>query len=93
MKKFIVEIDHKNLLYTEPSEAYIVIRWRICLQTFSMLLRHIPGKTNVVADWGSRTFFLPLAEVEEGLEPGRLMPLGGDSGRNLWGDFDLEDAT
>ena len=70
MKKFIVETDHKNLLYTEQSEAYIVIRWRIYLQSFNMLLRQIPGKTNVVADWGSRMYGLQLAEDEEAVDTG-----------------------
>ena len=57
-KQFVLETDHKNLLYMEGSEVYIVVRWRVYLQSFLMLLRHISGKKNVVADWGSRMYML-----------------------------------
>ena len=57
-KQFIIETDHANLLYMEQSEAYIIIRWRIYLQSFNMHLRHISGKKNIVADWGSRMYML-----------------------------------
>ena len=33
-KEFVIETDHKNLLYMEKPEAAIVIRWRIYLQGF-----------------------------------------------------------
>ena len=93
MKKFIAETDHKNLLYMEQSEAYIVIRWRIYLQSFNMLLRHIPGRTNVVADWGSRMYGLPLAEEDQAADT------GADEGAEAKQDgetplqhFDMEEA-
>ena len=57
-KKFIMETDHQNLLWMEKSEAYIVIRWRVYLQSFMMLLRNIKGRDNIVADWGSRMYVL-----------------------------------
>ena len=53
-KTFTLESDHHNLLYMESHTAPIVIRWRLYLQSFSFLLRHIKGKDNVVADFGSR---------------------------------------
>ena len=97
MKQFIVETDHKNLLYMEQSEAYIVIPWRIYLQSFNMLLRHIPGKTNIVADWGSRMHFLPSSgEEKEQLLLARARrdtvdsEEVGDTARSLLTDFDLE---
>ena len=61
-KKFILETDHANLLYMEKSEVYIVVRWRIYLQSFMFLLRHISGKKNIVADWGTRMYALTNAE-------------------------------
>ena len=70
MKRFIVETEYKNLLYLEQSGAYRVIRWRIYLHSFNMLLRYIPGRTNVVAGWGSRMYGLQLAEEEETVEAG-----------------------
>ena len=57
-KTFIMETDHQNLLWMEKSEAYIVIRWRVFLQSFRMFLRNIKGKENIVADWGSRMYAL-----------------------------------
>lgn len=53
-KPFILETDHNNLLWIEASAVPKVIRWRVYLQSFSFLLRHIPGKHNLVADWLSR---------------------------------------
>ena len=77
-KSFILETDHRNLLWIEQSEAAIVIRWRIYMQGFNFLLRHIPGKSNVIADWQSRmwnsssvpynavAFLIAAAELEQG---------------------------
>jgi phospholipid-translocating ATPase len=56
-KEFVIETDHKNLLYMEKSEAAIVIRWRIYLQGFMVFLRHIAGKHNI-SDWGTRMYML-----------------------------------
>jgi len=64
-KSFILETDHQNLLWMEKSEAYIVIRWRVYLQSFQMLLRNIKGKDNVVADWGSRMYAIDEEDVND----------------------------
>ena len=53
-KPFILETDHNNLLWIEASLVPKVVRWRVYLQSFNFLLRHIPGKQNLVADWLSR---------------------------------------
>lgn len=53
-KHFILETDHANLQWMEASLVAKIIRWRIYLQGFSFMLRHIPGKSNAVADWLSR---------------------------------------
>jgi len=53
-KDFIVETDHRNLQWIENSQTPIVVRWRALLQSFSFLIRHIPGAENRVADWLSR---------------------------------------
>lgn len=55
-KNFLLETDHRNLLYIEQSLAPIVVRWRALLQSYQFLLRHIPGKENAVADWLSRQY-------------------------------------
>ena len=56
-KSFILETDHNNLLWMEKSEVPKIIRWRIYLQSFVFLLRHIPGSLNLVADFFSRHGF------------------------------------
>jgi hypothetical protein len=53
-KHFVVECDHRNLRWMEASLVPKVIRWRMFLQSFTFLIRDIPGKANVVADWQSR---------------------------------------
>ena len=45
----------------EKSESALVIRWRIYLQGFMFMLKHIPGKTNHIADWGTRMFTMMRA--------------------------------
>ena len=55
---FHLETDHANLQWMEKSDVPIVIRWRVFLQSFSFLLRHIPGKVNIVADFLSRMYAL-----------------------------------
>ena len=53
-KSFLLETDHRNLCWIESSQAPIVCRWRALLQSYSFLIRHIPGRENKVADWMSR---------------------------------------
>jgi hypothetical protein len=53
---FVVETDHKNLLYLERATAPKIVRWRLRLQEFNFQLVHIAGKSNVVADALSRCF-------------------------------------
>ena len=53
-KTFVLESDHANLQWMEASLVAKIIRWRIYLQGFTFMLRHIPGKKNAVADWLSR---------------------------------------
>jgi hypothetical protein len=58
-KPFILETDHNNLLWIEQSQVPMIIRWRIALQSYVFLLRHISGKCNAVADYWSRQFCPP----------------------------------
>jgi hypothetical protein len=61
-KEFLLETDHKNLLWIENSQVPIVVRWRVLLQSYTFHVKHIPGKENKVADWLSRMYPLPLSE-------------------------------
>jgi hypothetical protein len=70
-KFFVLETDHNNLRWMSASEVPKITRWRIFLQSFNFLIRHIPGKHNTVADWQSRFFLLLSTQSdEEGSVPG-----------------------
>lgn len=53
-KEFIIETDHRNLVWMSTSQVPKIIRWHIYLQSFNFLIRHIPGKYNLTADMLSR---------------------------------------
>ena len=63
-KSFVLETDHRNLLWIEKSLVPIVVRWRVFMQSFNFMLRHISGKQNAVADWLSRMFSLESEECD-----------------------------
>ena len=55
-KSFIVETDHANLQWMSKSTVAKLIRWRLTLQDFDFLVRHIPGtkQQESMADYLSR---------------------------------------
>ena len=55
-KQFTMLTDHNNLLWMEASEVPKIIRMRIYLQEFNFNLIHVPGKSNIFADWLSRMY-------------------------------------
>jgi hypothetical protein len=74
-KPFVLETDHANLQWMEASLVAKIIRWRIYLQGFTFMLRHIPGKNNVIADWLSRNHPDPAiaaGDVPAAQDPGVL---------------------
>ena len=54
--KFILEVDHKPLLYLGKfkGENPRLMRWALALQAYSYRIVHIPGSDNVGADFLSR---------------------------------------
>jgi hypothetical protein len=57
-KDFIIETDCANCTWMEASVVPKIVRWRIYLQSFKFLIRHISGPKNWLADWLSREFKL-----------------------------------
>ena len=55
-KLFVIETDHRNLVWMESSQVPIVVCWRLLLQSFIFEVRHIPGKDNTFADWLPRMY-------------------------------------
>lgn len=64
-KEFVIETDHRNLVWMYMSKVPKIIRWHIYLQSFNFLIRHIPGKYNIVADMLSRQWSSPVKEFDE----------------------------
>jgi len=51
---FILQTDHRNLVYLHHAEVPKLVRWHLRLQEFDFTVQHIPGSTNIVADVLSR---------------------------------------
>jgi hypothetical protein len=51
---FTLQTDHRNLLWMDKAASPKVVRWRLRLQEFNFTITHIPGKSNVIADYFSR---------------------------------------
>jgi RNase H-like domain found in reverse transcriptase len=60
-KPFLIETNHRNLVWIESSQVPIVVRWRVLLQSYIFEVKHIPGKENTVADWLSRMYPIHLS--------------------------------
>jgi hypothetical protein len=64
-RKFVVENDHRNLMWMEASVVPKIVRWRLQLQDFDFMIRHIPGKEQVVADYFSRAHMLGIGSLTD----------------------------
>ena len=55
-KEFIMETDHKPLIFmnTAKSSNNRIVRWSLCLQSFKFRVIHIAGRDNIGADFLSR---------------------------------------
>ena len=55
-KPFVVETDHRNLVWLDKAAAdnRKLTRWRMIMMEYNFTVRHIPGETNAMADLLSR---------------------------------------
>jgi hypothetical protein len=58
MKPFVLEVDHAPLQFLNKAkwQNNRVMRWSLKLQQFRYVIRAIPGKENVCADFLSRCY-------------------------------------
>ena len=61
--QFEVQTDHKNILWLYKSPVPKLLRWRLRLQEYDFIVRHVAGKDNVVADALSRVGIDPAAKT------------------------------
>lgn len=61
-KPLVIETDHANLQWMEQSVVPKVVRWRLFIQGFNVMIRHIPGRINRTADYLSRLHIPPGQE-------------------------------
>ena len=63
-KEFVLQTDHRNLVWMESSDVPKIVRWCIFLQSFTFLVEHIPGNINRMADMLSRLHVLDSAKAK-----------------------------
>ena len=63
-RRFLIETDHKNLLWLYKAQSAKLVRWRLKLQEYDFDIAHIPGKDNP-ADAMSRLFLLTRLDFEQ----------------------------
>ena len=86
---FIVETDHRNLIYMADATAPKVVRWRLRLQEFDFQIHHIPGTRNVIADTLSRCY---VARKRENLSPKKAFDMVHNSTCGHFGVARTKDA-
>jgi hypothetical protein len=51
---FTLQTDHRNLTFINTNGSPKVIRWKVAIQEYDFEIEHIPGHTNIAADYFSR---------------------------------------
>jgi len=68
-RHFVVETDHRNLLWMSTSETPKVVRWHLQLMEYDFTVVHIPGVENVTADALSRLLGKSVPQSAAGYVP------------------------
>ena len=76
-KSFVLQTDHRNLVWMESSDVPKIIRWCIFLQSFTFMVERIPGNINRMADMLSRLHVLSPSNIKD-----LSLVHGGRSGHN-----------
>ena len=56
LNQFVVNVDHRNLLWMTVSVNDMIVRMAVALQQHRYVIRHCPGDSNIIADLLSRDF-------------------------------------
>jgi hypothetical protein len=56
LNQFVINVDHRNLLWMTVSVNDMIVRMAVALQQHRYLIRHCPGDSNTIADLLSRDF-------------------------------------
>ena len=64
LRPFTAETDHSNILYLQQTLIPKLVRWKLFIHSYQMTLRHIPGRTNIVADALSRLYNLVVRRLD-----------------------------
>ena len=72
--------DHRALVFMQNSTNAKVIRWAIALSTYRFEVEHIPGRTNLIADFLSRYWQAPHIKSTEASEVAIIQTESTDEG-------------
>ena len=101
-KPFTLYVDHQNMAKCwalgrpSPTDTNHVVagrvqRWAAWMSRFNARVAHIPGESNLAADYGSRNFLCPTQEVIRRVEGGPEVPQNAPM--HAFGNATLEEQS